>query len=230
MQETKHGAAQQKQPREEIWLNREEMLVSKRSYWFFRRLQDIVFSTAALLLLWPLMLVVAMLIMLDDPRGGPIYAQKRVGRDGKIFHLYKFRSMHMDAERQADEELERSQSGAPMFLIGKDPRVTAVGRFIRRTSIDELPQLFNILKGDMSFVGPRPALPREVAFYSPYQRQRLFVQPGLTGLWQIHPNRNEMSFEDWIDLDLTYARDRSFLLDCKIILMTFRAVLGGQGV
>ena len=213
----------------ELWIDREETLHSKRIYWRFRRAQDILLSVIALALLWPLMLVVAVLILIDDPKGGVIFAQNRVGRDGKIFRFYKFRSMCADAESKLDDLLKKNEMNGPVFKIKDDPRITRVGKFIRKTSIDELPQLFNILKGDMSIVGPRPAIPREVEQYTDYERQRLYVQPGLTCYWQIQPHRNDLSFEEWLALDLKYIRERSFLVDWKIIFRTVGAVLGMHG-
>lgn len=209
-------------------LNREEVQNSKRVYWFFRRAQDIILSAGALLVLWPLLLVVSAAIMIDSP-GNPIFVQERVGRNGKTFRFYKFRSMVPNAESMLDELLKYNEMEGPAFKMKDDPRITRVGRFIRKSSIDELPQLWNILKGDMSIVGPRPPLPREVAQYDEYQLQRLYVTPGLTCYWQIQPHRNDLSFDDWMELDLKYIRERSFLVDWKIIFATFAAVLGMNG-
>ena len=148
---------------------------------------------------------------------------------GVHFKMYKFRSMYMDAEERLAELQKYNQVDGPAFKMENDPRVTPVGSFIRKTSIDELPQLVNILKGDMSIVGPRPALPREVAQYTPYEWQRLYVTPGLSCYWQIAPHRNQLSFEEWMALDVKYVKERSFLVDWKIIFATFRAVLFGHG-
>lgn len=210
-------------------LNREEVLQNNKRYWVGRRTQDILLSVLGLLLLWPLMLIVAIVIMIDSPGAGPIFAQTRVGRDGKQFTFYKFRSMRPGAEQQLEELLPHNEMQGPVFKIKDDPRITRVGHFIRMTSIDELPQLWNILKGDMSIVGPRPGLPREVEQYDEYARQRLLVQPGLTCLWQIQPSRNSLTFDEWLELDIQYIRERSFRLDWKIILKTFGAVLGMNG-
>ena len=209
-------------------LNREEVQNSKRVYCFFRRAQDIILSAGALLVLWPLLLIVAAAIMIDSP-GNPIFVQERVGRGGKVFRFYKFRSMVPNAESMLDDLLKYNEMEGPAFKMKDDPRITRVGRFIRKSSIDELPQLWNILKGDMSIVGPRPPLPREVAQYDEYQLQRLYVTPGLTCYWQIQPHRNDLSFDDWMELDLKYIRERSFLVDWKIIFATFAAVLGMNG-
>ena len=210
-------------------LDRDEVLGRRKRYWIIRRGQDIFLSVLALLLLWPLMLVTAVVICLDSPGASPIFVQERVGRDGKTFRFYKFRSMIPNAEAKLDELLQYNEMEGPAFKMKDDPRITRVGRFIRKTSIDELPQLFNILKGDMSIVGPRPALPREVAQYNAYQRQRLYVTPGLTCYWQIQPHRNDLSFDEWMELDLKYIKDSSVVNDWKIILKTFGAVLGMNG-
>lgn len=221
---------QEDQPKTRICtIDGETYLRSKRRYWIGRRLQDVLFSGLALLTLWPIMLLMALIIWIDSPGASPIFAQDRVGRSGKVFRFYKFRSMVPNAEAKLGELLSRNEMDGPVFKIKDDPRITRVGRFIRKTSIDELPQLLNILRGDMSIVGPRPALPREVAQYSNYERQRLIVTPGLTCYWQIQPHRNDLSFNEWLELDLKYIRERSFVTDWKIILGTIKAVLSMQG-
>ena len=210
-------------------LDRERILQDGKKYWFVRRTQDVVLSVLALAALWPLMLLTAIIIVLDSPGAGPIFVQERVGRDGKLFKFYKFRSMCPNAEAKLEELLKYNEMDGPAFKMKEDPRITRVGRFIRRSSIDELPQLFNVLKGEMSIVGPRPALPREVEQYDDYAKQRLLITPGLTCYWQIKPYRNRLSFEEWVDLDVQYIKDRSFLTDWKIIFATFGAVLGMNG-
>lgn len=217
------------QERKRINLNRKEQLRSKKRYWILRRAQDIVFSIIALIVLSPLMLLIALVIYIDDPHGSPIFTQTRCGRDGKPFKLYKFRSMCVNAEEKLAVLLEDNEMDGPAFKIKHDPRITRVGRIIRRTSLDELPQLLNILKGDMSIVGPRPALPREVELYDDYQKQRMYITPGLTCYWQIQPRRNEISFEDWIALDIKYIQERSFWVDWKIIFMTVKVVVRRDG-
>ena len=207
-----------------------ESVKSQHRYWSLRRLQDLVLSAVALFILWPVMLVVAVIIVIDSPGAGPIFAQTRVGKDGKIFKFYKFRSMCPNAESKLEGLLDQNEMEGPVFKIKEDPRITRVGKFIRRTSIDELPQLFNVLKGEMSIVGPRPALPREVEQYDDYAKQRLLVTPGLTCYWQIQPHRNDLSFDEWVELDVKYIRERSFRTDWKIILKTFGAVFGMNGV
>ena len=210
-------------------MERERVLRSASRYWTWRRTQDIVLSVLALAILWPLMLLVAVLIVIDSPGAGPIFSQTRVGRDGKTFKFYKFRSMCPDAEVKLEQLLKFNEMDGPAFKMKDDPRITRIGRIIRRTSIDELPQLWNVLRGEMSIVGPRPALPREVEQYDDYARQRLLVTPGLTCYWQIQPYRNRLSFEEWVDLDVKYIQERSFLTDWKIIFATFGAVLGMNG-
>ena len=211
------------------WFDRKEILRTKRLYWMGRRAQDVFFSLLALIVLAVPMAIVALVIWIDSPGASPIFSQDRVGRDGKIFKFYKFRSMIPNAEAKLNEVLAQNEMDGPVFKMKNDPRITRVGRFIRRTSIDELPQLINILKGDMSIVGPRPALPREVAQYTDYERQRLYVTPGLTCYWQIQPNRNELTFDEWMELDLKYIQDRNFWLDWKLIFQTIWAVLRMYG-
>ena len=213
----------------QISIDREKTLRSHRRYWVLRRAQDIVFSLLALILLAPMALLISLAIVLDSPGDGAIFRQRRVGRGGKLFWLYKFRTMCPDAEEQLNELLSQNQMDGPVFKIKEDPRITRVGKFIRKTSIDELPQLWNILKGDMSIVGPRPALPREVEQYTQYDWQRLYVTPGLSCYWQIAPHRNELSFEEWMDLDVKYVKERSFWVDWKIIFKTFKVCLLGFG-
>ena len=210
-------------------LNRETVLNSGRRYWRLRRAQDVVLSLIAMAALWPFMLIVALAIVIESPGAGPIFKQKRVGRDGKEFMFYKFRSMIPGAEDRLWELLPENEMQGPVFKMRNAPRITRVGRIIRRCSIDELPQLYNVLRGDMSIVGPRPGLPREVEQYDSYARQRLLVTPGLTCYWQIQPNRNSLTFEEWLELDLKYIKERSFLTDWRIIFATFRAVIGMNG-
>lgn len=212
-----------------VRLDRDEQLRTKKGYWALRRGQDIFFSALALAVLWPLLLITAVAIYIDDPHGSVIFHQIRCGRDGKPFKIYKFRSMYTDAEERLGELLKDNEMDGPAFKIKDDPRITRVGRFIRRTSIDELPQLWNILSGEMSIVGPRPALPREVEMYTELQKQRMYVTPGLTCYWQIQPNRNNISFDEWMRLDLKYIQERSFWVDWKIIFMTIKAVIFKQG-
>ncbi len=211
------------------FLDRETVCLGKRGYWRLRRFQDVILSLAALLVLWPMLLLVAAVIWLDSPGASPIYSQTRIGRHGRPFKFYKFRSMVPDAEHKLDSLLQYNEMNGPVFKIRDDPRITRVGKFIRKTSIDELPQLWNVLRGEMSIVGPRPGLPREVEQYDAYARQRLLITPGLTCYWQVERDRNSLSFDEWVELDLRYIRERSFFTDWKIILATFGAIIGMSG-
>ena len=210
-------------------LDKREVQTGKRLYCAAKRGQDILFSLLALLVLWPFMLLLALVIYIDSPGASPFFVQQRIGLNGKPFRFIKFRSMVPDAEKKLHALLDKNEMDGPVFKIKRDPRITRVGSFIRRCSIDELPQLINILKGDMSIVGPRPALPREVKKYDDYERQRLYVRPGLTCYWQVQPRRNDLSFDEWLELDLKYIRERSFITDWKIIFKTFSAVIGMEG-
>ena len=192
-----------------------------------RRFLDILVSSLALLLLLPLLALLALAIRLDS-RGPVLFTQRRVGKDGKEFAFFKFRSMYADAEKCLDAVLGTNERTGPVFKMRHDPRITRIGHWLRHSSLDEVPQLLNILRGEMSLVGPRPALPREVALYTPTQRHRLCVTPGLTGLWQIS-GRADLSFEESIELDLEYIARCSFALNCVILLRTVPAVLTGRG-
>ena len=209
---------------------REKVAIHNGRYIAVKRAQDIVFSLLALVVLSPLMLVIAIAIMIDDPKGGFIFRQIRCGKDGRMFHFYKFRSMCVDAEKKLDGLLDQNEMEGPAFKIENDPRITRVGKFLRKTSLDELPQLINVLRGEMSIVGPRPPLPREVEQYTKYQKQRLSVKPGLTCYWQVQPHRNRISFEDWVELDLNYIKAQSYIVDWKIIIMTVKAICHMQGI
>lgn len=206
-----------------------ELTQRKGSYRFCKRVFDIIFSTGVLLVFSPLYLLLALIIFLDDPHGSPFYTQMRIGRDGRLFRFYKFRSMVVNADELKSSLLDRNEKEGPAFKIKDDPRITRVGRFIRRTSLDELPQFWNVLKGDMTIVGPRPPLAEEVAQYNRYHKLRQLAVPGLTCYWQIQKNRDDISFDNWIALDIQYIRDQNFLLDLKLILLTLRAMISGQG-
>jgi exopolysaccharide biosynthesis polyprenyl glycosylphosphotransferase len=192
-----------------------------------KRALDAVGSLSGLVLLSPLFLVLAILVRLDS-RGPIFFKQVRVGKAGREFQFYKFRSMVQDAEAMKTKLMHLNELEGPVFKISDDPRITSIGRFLRRTSLDELPQLFNVLKGDMSLVGPRPPLPAEVANYESWQRQKLSVLPGITCLWQIS-GRNHIGFTEWMRLDIEYIRRQSFGLDMKILLRTLPAVLLRKG-
>lgn len=192
-----------------------------------KRIIDIIGSLVGIILLSPIFLVVAILIKLEDPKGKVLFGQERNGRYPKTFKMYKFRSMVHNAEELLDDLMYQNEQTGPVFKIKEDPRITKVGRFIRKTSIDELPQLFNILAGDMSLVGPRPPIPHEVDQYTTYQMQRLAVKPGLTCIWQVS-GRNSIDFDGWVDLDIEYIRTRSLLLDIKLIFKTFFVLFGDE--
>lgn len=197
------------------------------AYEMAKRLFDIVCSLLALIALSPVFAITALAIKLEDG-GSPIFAQTRIGKNGKPFKMYKFRSMCVNAEKKLEELQSLNEADGPVFKIEKDPRITKVGEFIRKTSIDELPQLINILKGDMSIVGPRPPLENEVKEYNAYQRGRLAVKPGLTCYWQCS-GRSNIGFDQWVELDLKYIRERGFFKDIEIILRTVPAVLFHKG-
>ena len=198
-------------------------------YLHYKRVQDIVLSVLALILLLPVMMIIALVILVDSPGESPIFVQTRVGLNGRQFRFFKFRTMHPDAEKHLEELLAMNEMSGPVFKIKDDPRITRVGRLLRKTSLDELPQLWNVLMGDMSMVGPRPALPRETEQYDEKAWKRTEVLPGLTCYWQIQPKRNSLSFDKWLELDMKYIRERSFLVDWKIMFATIGAVLHMEG-
>lgn len=193
-------------------------------YRFAKRAFDITASFFALIVLSPVFLITALAIRLDS-KGPVFFAQNRLGVKGRHFKMYKFRSMIVNAEQLLKQLQSKNEVSGHMFKMRNDPRVTGVGRIIRKTSIDELPQLINVLKGDMSLVGPRPPLPGEVNQYDKWQDLRLSVRPGITGLWQVS-GRNDIGFEEMIHLDLKYIRERCFFYDLKIILKTIPVLLG----
>ena len=208
-----------------------ECLVDKTSNRYLRvkRIQDCFFSLVLLCVLGPFLMLIALMIILDSPGASPIFVQTRIGKNGKPFKFYKFRSMCANAEELRDMLQDQNEMDGPVFKIKDDPRITRLGRFLRRTSIDELPQLWNVLRGEMSLVGPRPALPQEVEQYDDLAKCRLLVTPGLTCYWQTKPYRNTLSFEEWMKLDLQYIQERSWLTDWKIIFSTIGAVLSMTG-
>lgn len=201
----------------------------KPVYSFFKRCFDVVLSIFLLLVLAIPLLIIAAIIVIDCPGASPIYTQKRIGKNGREFKFYKFRSMIPDADKMFESLIDKNEMDGPAFKMKDDPRITRFGRIIRKTSIDELPQLINVLKGDMSLVGPRPPLPREVEMYNEYQIQRLSVTPGLTCYWQVQPKRNSLSFDEWLEWDLKYITERSFKTDIKILFKTIGAVCGLEG-
>ena len=196
-------------------------------YLFFKRAMDIIGSLCGIILLSPLLIIVALAIKIEDPKGSIFFSQQRCGKDNKLFPMYKFRSMVSNAEELLEELMEHNEMDGPVFKIKDDPRITKVGKFIRKTSIDELPQLFNILMGDMSIVGPRPAIPHEVAEYDEYHKQRLLVKPGLTCIWQVS-GRNSIGFDEWMEMDLEYITTRSLWMDIKLIFKTVGVLFGDE--
>lgn len=199
----------------------------KPVYDFFKRAIDIICSVIALVVLSGLFALVALLIKLEDG-GNVVYSQTRVGKNGKFFRMYKFRSMYMNAEKMKKELLAQNESDGPAFKMENDPRITKIGAFIRKFSIDELPQLINILKGDMSIVGPRPPLGYEVMQYDEFAMRRLCVKPGLTCYWQCS-GRSNIMFDEWMRLDNKYIEDRSMWTDIKMIFKTIPAVFKSKG-
>ncbi len=196
-------------------------------YGFLKRVFDLTVGLIALALFVPLFPIIALMIKLDAP--GPIlFKQDRVGKNGQIFKFYKFRSMEKEAERRKTDIADLNEQDGPLFKIKLDPRITSVGKFLRRSSFDEIPQILNVLKGDMSVVGPRPQMPEEVAHYQPWHRERLRVVPGITCYWQIS-GRSHIGFNEWMRLDIEYLRTRSFLTDLVIFFKTIPAVIARKG-
>ncbi|QNG60198.1 sugar transferase [Bacillus sp. PAMC26568] len=201
--------------------------VTTPTYKIMKRAIDVVGALIGILLLCFFFILVAVVIKLEDPKGPVFFIQKRVGKNGEIFNMYKFRSMVSDAEEKLNDLLAMNEVSGAMFKMKNDPRVTRVGRIIRKTSIDELPQLWNVLKGEMSLVGPRPSLPREVVEYNNYQKQRLLVTPGCTGLWQVS-GRSNVGFEEMVELDIKYIKNKTIIFDIKIILKTVLVLIGSR--
>ncbi len=197
------------------------------AYAFTKRAFDLVAGSAILLLLLPVIPMVAIMIRLDS-QGPVFYRQERVGKNGRPFKFYKFRSMRADSDRLRAELEKSNELTGPVFKMKNDPRVTSVGQFLRRSSLDEIPQIFNVLRGDMSIVGPRPALPGEVAKYEVWHRRRLEVKPGITCLWQV-AGRNHVGFDEWMRLDIEYMSRRSVRTDLGIFLKTIPAVIARRG-
>ena len=204
-------------------------IAPKPVYAFFKRFFDIVVSLITLLILLVPMLILALIIIIDSPGASPIYSQERVGKNGRIFKFYKLRSMVPNADKMLDSLMDQNEMDGPAFKIKDDPRITRIGHFIRRTSLDELPQFWNVLKGDMTIVGPRPPLPEEVAQYNRYHRLRQLVTPGLTCYWQTCDRRDDVTFDEWIAMDIQYIKDRNFLVDLKLILRTIKVMFTSQG-
>ena len=198
----------------------------KRIYEISKRAIDIIGAGSGLLLLSPVIAIVSCAVKFTSK--GPIFfSQKRVGKNGQLFDMYKFRSMVVNAEELKEKLANQNEMSGPMFKMKDDPRVTKVGKFIRKTSLDELPQLWNVLKGDMSLVGPRPSLPKEVKQFEKWMYKRLTVKPGLTCYWQVS-GRNNIDFEDWMKLDISYVEDRNLWIDIKLIFKTVLVLFGDK--
>ncbi|MBC1457158.1 sugar transferase [Listeria newyorkensis] len=189
------------------------------------RIFDILVAVLALCISAPILLLVAICIKILDWKAPVFFKQRRIGKYGKSFMMYKFRSMQVDAEKQKDAIQSQNEMSGPMFKMENDPRITKLGKWLRKFSIDEFPQFINVLQGDMSCVGPRPPLPEEVREYETRHLERLGVKPGCTGLWQVS-GRNQLSFEEMVELDITYIKNRSIRLNIQIILRTFKELLG----
>lgn len=198
----------------------------KAFYEFVKRIIDILLSVLAIIVLSPIFLIVAIAIKLDSS-GPVVYSQTRVGKNEKHFKMFKFRSMVINAEDMLKDLKPMNEMDGPMFKIKEDPRITKIGRFIRKTSIDELPQLINILRGEMSIVGPRPSLPSEVEEFEPWMMERFVVKPGLTCFWQVS-GRNNIPFRKWMELDIKYVKERNLWLDMKLVLKTVKVVFNGD--
>ncbi|MDT2988009.1 sugar transferase [Enterococcus casseliflavus] len=221
------GASNLEDKNNKIYLDRQKV-EAKVVYHFIKRAIDICGSSLGLIVLSPLFLIVGYMIKKEDS-GGPIFfSQDRVGKNGEVFKMYKFRSMCVDAEEKLALLLEHNEVDGAMFKMKDDPRVTKIGKFIRKTSIDELPQLWNVLKGEMSLVGPRPPVIREVHEYSEYDKQRLYVKPGCTGLWQVS-GRNHVGFEQMVQMDLEYIKSQNLLFDIEIIFKTVLVIVRPNG-
>lgn len=201
-----------------------------KGYLFVKRAADLLLGVLGLIVLFLPMVITALVVWIDSPGASPLFVQKRVGFQGKPFFMYKLRSMVPHAEKLQAQMLSYNEMTGPAFKMKEDPRITRVGRFLRKSYIDELPQLWNVVRGEMSLVGPRPPLPAEVEKYTPLEMQRLSIKPGMTCYWQTQEKRYECTFEEWMELDLRYMKERSIKTDCMILLKTIVSVLKMQGI
>ena len=201
----------------------------KPFYSFIKRTFDIIFSFVFLIVLFIPFLIIALIIFIDDPKGSPFYVSERIGRRGKPFKMFKFRSMIIGAEDMLDSMMKDNEKDGPAFKMHDDPRVTKIGHFIRKTSIDELPQLLNVLLGDMSVVGPRPPIMKEVVQYSREDLKRLLVKPGLTCIWQTRKKRDDVPFREWVAMDVEYIQKRSVWMDLTLIFKTAFVMISKEG-
>lgn len=206
---------------------KQQLIKNREGYLVIKRIIDIIGASIGLFFCTPVMLIIMLLIKIEDPNGPVIFTQVRCGEYPKKFKMYKFRSMYVGAEKQLHKVIHLNEQTGPVFKMKDDPRITRVGRILRKTSLDEIPQLINVIKGEMSLVGPRPALPREVKEYNQYQMKRLLVKPGLTCIWQVS-GRNSIGFNEWVNLDINYIENRSLLLDIKLIIKTIPVLLGDK--
>jgi len=226
---------------EKIFINPEQVdektakrlgkLIEKKfnGYWNRKRLFDLVVATLLLLITLPVSIIVMLAILIDDPKGSPIFVQKRIGRHGRVFNFYKFRTMVVNAESLKKDLMDQNEMDGPVFKITKDPRITRIGGFLRRTSLDELPQFLNVFLGDMSVVGPRPPLPSEFEQFSSYHKLKMIVTPGITCTWQIAHKRNSISFDRWVEMDLEYIENRTTIGDLMIIARTPSVMFRQEG-
>lgn len=215
--------------RKPVTVDRKTNLHEHRAYWCVRRAQDIFFSLLALIALSPLMLLTCIAVWIDSPGASPVFSQLRVGRNGKLFRLYKFRSMCPNAESKLNDLLQDNEMDGPVFKMKDDPRITRVGHFIRKTSIDELPQFFDVVRGDMSLVGTRPPTLDEYKQYESHHKRRLSMKPGITGLWQVSGRSDIENFEDVVKLDVQYIDNWTLWGDIKILFKTVWVVFAGRG-
>ena len=213
----------------EVEVNRKENLRNHRLYWIGRRTQDVILSSLALVVLSPIMLATAIAIVVDDPSAGPVFSQERIGRNGKPFKFYKFRSMCPNAEAKLDDLLDQNEMDGPVFKIKDDPRITRVGKFIRKTSIDELPQFFDVVRGSMSLVGTRPPTLDEYRQYESHHKRRLSMKPGITGLWQVSGRSDIDDFEEVVKLDVQYIDNWSIWMDIYLLFRTVGVVFDRKG-
>ena len=220
-----------RKPNDEYFFDGEPVLVEVHQldtkYLFMKRVMDINLSALSLLCLAPLLALVAIAIKITS-KGPILFAQQRVGLGGNSFRMFKFRTMVINAEELKAQLAQKNEQSGPVFKIKNDPRITKMGGFLRMHSIDELPQLWNVFRGDMSLVGPRPAVPSEVEKYRRWHARRVSVKPGLTCIWQVS-GRNKINFEEWMRMDMRYISQQSIFLDIKLILLTVRVVLTGDG-
>lgn len=210
-----------------VWLDKKKVK-GRKFYEITKRILDFGVASTGIIIIFPIMIWIALKVHIEEPNSSVIFKQKRIGVDGRPFTMYKFRSMCIDAEKDLESLLDKNEIKGAMFKIKEDPRVTEFGKFIRRTSLDELPQLINVIKGDMSLIGPRPPLQREVAKYTQYDKQRLMVKPGCSGTWQVS-GRNGIHFDEMVKIDIEYIQRRSIRYDISLIIKTVKVMMNMSG-